>query len=70
MWARPYEGLTEEQIEEKYAAEEFPSLDGNLARDIIKKCWNEEYESAEEVANALTHLLTNYQLSRKMVKLH
>lgn len=56
MWASPYDGLADDEIETKYAAEEFPALEGISARDAIQMCWDERYKSAGEVAGALKAL--------------
>jgi hypothetical protein len=44
-------------VEARYAQEEFPSLVGNMAGPIIRKCWNEEFDSAKEVLEALERLV-------------
>jgi hypothetical protein len=54
-WERPFQELEDDEVELRYAREEFPSLRGNIAGPVIKKCWNEEFESAEEVLESLTH---------------
>ncbi|KAL2757044.1 hypothetical protein ACRALDRAFT_2103461, partial [Sodiomyces alcalophilus JCM 7366] len=41
----PHEGLDDDEIEQKFAAEEFPSLDRVAAGDIIQKCWDEKFEA-------------------------
>ena len=40
----------------KFAAEVFPSLQGIPAGYIIQMCWDERYESSDEVVEALTAL--------------
>ncbi|KAK3936797.1 kinase-like domain-containing protein [Diplogelasinospora grovesii] len=52
-WKRPWQGLEDEEIESRYAREEFPPLDGNVAGSIISKCWKEVYETADEVVTDL-----------------
>ncbi len=52
-WERPFQGLEDKEVEARYAREEFPSLVGNIAGLVIQKCWNEEFESADEVLEAL-----------------
>lgn len=56
VWAAPYEGLAYGDIEMKYAAEVFPSLEGVPGSHVIQMCWDEKYESADEVVEALTAL--------------
>jgi len=52
-WKRPFPELNDDEVDEKYAKGEFPLLDGNVARHIIRNCWDEGYATAEEVANDL-----------------
>lgn len=52
-WERPFQGLEDEEVETRYAREEFPSLVGNIAGPVIQKCWNEDFESANEALEAL-----------------
>lgn len=49
MWKRPWQGLDDEEIEVRYAREEFPSLEESIAGSIIWKCWNEIYETADDI---------------------
>ncbi|KAK5996118.1 Serine/threonine/tyrosine-protein kinase HT1-like protein [Cladobotryum mycophilum] len=58
-WVKPCEGMTEDEIEARYAAEEFPDVDEIIARDIIQGCWDERYESADEVAQLLERLIAS-----------
>ncbi|KAH0541604.1 hypothetical protein FGG08_003952 [Glutinoglossum americanum] len=52
-WEKPFGELTAEQVEKSYAHEEFPDLSGVLGADIIRRCWNEEFETAKDVEIAL-----------------
>lgn len=53
-WSRPLPDVEEEQVEKRYALEQFPSLgDGVLLGQVIWNCWNEVYGSADEVAGSL-----------------
>jgi hypothetical protein len=52
-WKAPFTKLTEEQIKEKYANEEFPETEGLLVGDVIRACWNEKFETAVDVEIAL-----------------
>ena len=56
VWAAPYEGLADKDIELKFAAEVFPGLEGVPAGHIIQMCWDEKYESSDEVVEALMAL--------------
>ncbi|KIH93384.1 hypothetical protein SPBR_04386 [Sporothrix brasiliensis 5110] len=57
MWKRPFQGMSDEMVELSYARETFPSLEGNMAGPIIQKCWDEEFDRAEEVSEALARLV-------------
>ncbi len=57
-WTLLCEGLDDDEIEERYAEEKFPSLEGIPASDIIEMCWYEKYESVDEVVEALQALVT------------
>ncbi len=37
-WQRPFEGLSDNEVEAKYAREEFPLAEGNIAGTVIRKC--------------------------------
>jgi len=52
-WKKPFSELNDDEDNEKYAKGEFPLLDGNVAKHIIRNCWDEGYATAEEVANDL-----------------
>ena len=56
-WKAPFPEMTEEQIEEKYANEEFPDTEGLLVGDIIRACWNEKFEAAADVEIAVREKL-------------
>jgi hypothetical protein len=55
-WEMPFEELKTNEVEKKYAAEEFPDIARLLAGDIIHDCWAEEFESARDVEEALRKL--------------
>lgn len=59
-WRRPFDDLGEDscEVDVKYAHEEFPPLESdNPAGDVIKGCWMEEYNTADEVVRQLEHCL-------------
>lgn len=58
MWKRPFQGLPDDEVEAMYAREVFPSLEGTMAGPIIKQCWDEEFDRADEVSEALARLVT------------
>ncbi|KAL2064843.1 hypothetical protein VTL71DRAFT_3983 [Oculimacula yallundae] len=45
----PWVALTDEEVEKMYAGESFPDTKGLLGEEVIRKCWNEEFEMAEDV---------------------
>lgn len=55
-WNRPFPALQDEEVEERYAQDEFPSLDGITTSLTIRNCWNEVYETADEVVASLKNL--------------
>lgn len=59
-WVKPFEGDEITEIEEKLANEVFPDLEGVGARDIIRMCWDEKYEAADEVVDGLREMLQSY----------
>ncbi|TPX07600.1 uncharacterized protein E0L32_010699 [Thyridium curvatum] len=58
-WAPPYDGLEDDEIETKYAMEAFPPLEGMTAGHIIHMCWDESYESSEDVVDALKETIAS-----------
>ncbi|CAK7220285.1 hypothetical protein SCUCBS95973_004107 [Sporothrix curviconia] len=61
-WCKPYEGLSEDEIEAKHNAEEMPPLDdGDVAvvAGIVRACWAEQYENADTIVEALDRLLAD-----------
>lgn len=56
MSQRPFQGLSDEEVEARYAREAFPSLAGNRAGPLIQQCWDEALDSAGEAAEALARL--------------
>ncbi|AEO70969.1 2308f8de-1285-4237-84fb-af640ff103a3 [Thermothielavioides terrestris] len=58
-WQRPFQGLEDEEVEARYAREEFPSLEGNAAAQVIGKCWHEEFHSANDALEVLTRQIVS-----------
>lgn len=52
-WARPFPGLQDEEVEARYIRDEFPSLDRIVIGHTIWNCWNEVYDTADEVVASL-----------------
>lgn len=55
-WNKPFPALQDDEVEARYARDEFPSLDGITTSLTIQNCWNEVYETADEVVASLKHL--------------
>jgi serine/threonine protein kinase len=52
-WKKPFAELSDGEVEKRFDREEFPDVSNVLCTDIVRKCWNEEYERAEDVMLAL-----------------
>ncbi|CAK7226770.1 hypothetical protein SCUCBS95973_006310 [Sporothrix curviconia] len=59
-WARPFQGLSNDEVEQRYAREEFSSLDGIAVAGIIDKCWHEQYGSIQEVVDELSLYISTH----------
>jgi hypothetical protein len=59
-WERPFADLEDNEVDARYARDEFPSLDGNVAVQIIRNCWDEIYETVQEVTTDLRALEANF----------
>lgn len=56
-WTRPFQGLSDREVEERYAREEFPPLDGITVAQTIRRCWTEVYDSVDDVVESLREQL-------------
>lgn len=48
-WERPFTNLEDNEVDATYARDEFPSLGGNVAGQIIQNCWAVVYATVQEV---------------------
>jgi serine/threonine protein kinase len=48
-WNKPFPELVDHEVENRFARDEFPDVSNIGCGDIIQKCWQEKYESAEQV---------------------
>jgi serine/threonine protein kinase len=55
-WEMPFEALETDDVEKKYAAEEFPDVTRLLAGDIIRDCWAEKFDTSRDVEEAIRKL--------------
>ncbi|KAF2674071.1 kinase-like protein [Microthyrium microscopicum] len=55
-WTKPFDGLSNEDVEARYSREEFPGLTDVFGESVIRKCWEEEFNSADDVKYALEAL--------------
>lgn len=60
-WSKPYPEAHEDEVEKRYARDEFPCLGERGIDDIIWNCWNEVFETADEVALSLKTFLAMRQ---------
>ena len=51
--------MTEDQTEKNYANEVFLDIDRLLVGDVIRACWNKEFETAKGVERALREKLVD-----------
>ncbi|KAH9224059.1 hypothetical protein DL95DRAFT_440168 [Leptodontidium sp. 2 PMI_412] len=58
-WKAPFSEMTDEQVIENCANEEFPDTNGLLVGNIIHACWNEKFEAAADVEIALREKLVD-----------
>ncbi|KAF5020390.1 hypothetical protein F66182_7598 [Fusarium sp. NRRL 66182] len=54
-WGKPYPDLEDDEVEERYAHGEFPTLNDPVGH-IVETCWAEVYETADEVVTSLKRL--------------
>ncbi|KAF5018176.1 hypothetical protein F66182_9853 [Fusarium sp. NRRL 66182] len=58
-WALPYGEIEIEELQEKLMRGEYPHLsEDNPAKHVVRRLWNLDYTSVEEVSNALRMLLS------------
>ncbi len=61
-WGKPFEELNEREVEARFAREEFPDITAIFGEGVIRKCWREMFETAEDVKVALQALHTKVAL--------
>jgi len=59
-WKMPFDALQDEEVEKSYAEEKFPGVEGLVLGDIIRRCWDEQVDSATDVLK----LIVLYMLSK------
>lgn len=60
-WKLLFEDLKTDEIERKCASKEYTDVSGLLAGDIIRDCWNEQFDTAIDVDNALRKLQQSHR---------
>lgn len=55
-WARLFPGSSEDDVDKFLSDEKFPPLEGVLLGNVIHGCWNELYNSAEDVVRDISNL--------------
>lgn len=58
-WRKPFEELSVREVEDRFAREEFPDITAAFGEDVVRKCWTEMFETAEDVKVALQVLCAN-----------
>jgi len=59
--ASPHEGVPDEELSFLYLEKSFPDVTGLVCGELIKRCWHEEIDSAEEMYNALRRCFLDLQ---------
>ncbi|OAA62066.1 Protein kinase-like domain protein [Niveomyces insectorum RCEF 264] len=59
-WARPLQGLSDDEVEQRYAREEFACLDDLAVAEIVDNCWHERYGSVQAVVQAMSTYVPEY----------
>ena len=61
----PFPGLVsmedEDEVQRRFQAREFPTLERRLGGDVVRRCWTGAYESVSEVITDLQELSTGSQ---------
>ncbi|KAG4443316.1 hypothetical protein IFR05_001185 [Cadophora sp. M221] len=59
-WKVPFDNLKDdEEVEKNYADEKFPDITGLLVGTVIRSCWTEQFETAEDLRIALEAFKTD-----------
>ena len=64
---RPYHEIDDEhyeEIERRYAAQEFPCLDGIRYQDIIYKCWTSQYAGVDQIVQDISSCIEGGEAGR------
>jgi hypothetical protein len=64
-WKMPFDKLKDEEVEKNYAEEKFPDITGLPVGDVIRRCWTEKFETAEDVQIALEAFKTNLDTAER-----
>jgi serine/threonine protein kinase len=52
-WRQPFTELTDEEVGHRFTCNEFPDLSNVLCGHVIQKCWEEKFDRAEDVLEAI-----------------
>ncbi|KAJ4194399.1 hypothetical protein NW755_003155 [Fusarium falciforme] len=69
-WQRPWHGLGDDEVYAKYEKEEFPTVEGNMVGSIITSCWNEAYDTADQVVEDLEERVEALSVDKQDLMLH
>lgn len=67
-WKMPFKGLQDEEVEKNYAEERFPDVGTLVLGDIIRRCWDEQVDSATEVLELIEDVLSKTDTEMKSWK--
>ncbi|RSL84024.1 hypothetical protein CEP52_016547 [Fusarium oligoseptatum] len=69
-WQRPWQGFGDDEVYAKYDKEEFPTVEGNMIGSIITRCWNEVYDTADQVVKDLEERVEALSVDKQDLILH
>jgi len=58
-WKKPFAELDDWEVENRFARDEFPDVSNIACAHVIRKCWEEKYDRAEDVMDELRARQTN-----------
>ena len=62
---KPYQDVSDKEIQHIYGARHFPDIEGLIVCDVIPKCWTGRYSDAAEVAKDLHHLQAQFSETKR-----
>ncbi len=59
--SEPYPDVSDEVVQERFCAHEFPDLSGLESREVIQRCWTGDWKRTEDIAYTLSFMYTAAQ---------